>query len=117
GVADPNTPYGAGTNLFSPTAGTFTYPTNEKRYANNAADLVELRIKPLADATAFRVTLNTLLDPARTGFTIALGDSSSAAAWPHGAGVSSPAKDFLTWHGQGAELTDASTGKQLKPDP
>src|SRR5437764_13706830 len=59
GIADPNTPYGAGTNLFSPTGGTFTYPI-DKAYANNGADLVEFRVKPLADATAFRVTLNTL---------------------------------------------------------
>ena len=37
----------------SPTRATACLP-------NNAADLVELRVKPLADATAFRVTLNTL---------------------------------------------------------
>ena len=116
GVPDPNTPYGAGTNLFSPTGGTFTYPT-AKGYANNAADLVELRIEPLARATAFRVTLNTLLAPDRTAFTIALGDSASSVAWPHGAGVSSPASTFLTWHGHSAELLDASSGKALTPAP
>ena len=42
--------------------GSYTYPTNPA-YAGNAADFVEIRVKPLADATAFRVTLNSLADP------------------------------------------------------
>jgi hypothetical protein len=115
GLADRNDPYGAGSHLYSSAGGTFTYPT-DKIYANNAADLVELRIKPLSGATAFRVTLNTLLDASRTGFTIALGDGGTAAAWPYGAGVSSPAKVFVTWHGGVVELADA-TGKKLAPAP
>ena len=48
-------------NAFSRPTGTYTYPTNTV-YANNAADFVELRVEPLADATAFRITLNTLKD-------------------------------------------------------
>jgi dienelactone hydrolase len=116
GVKDPNDPYGADADLYSPPAGSFTYPT-AKVYANNAADLVELRVKPLAKTTAFRVTLNTLKDPARSAFTIALGDSSSAVSWPAGAGVSSPAKLFLTWHGATATLEGAATGKTLSPKP
>src|SRR5438105_9510068 len=44
-------------NTFSRPTGTYVYPTNTAKYANNAADIVELRIKPLADATAFRITL------------------------------------------------------------
>jgi hypothetical protein len=106
GSGASNYPYGPSGHLYSPTAGTFTYPTDPV-YANNAADLVELRVKPLADATAFRVTLNTLKDPARTAFTIALGDSGDSVAWPFGAGVSSPAKLFVTVHGDKAELTGA----------
>ena len=35
-----------------------------RAYAGNAADFVEIRVKPLAGATAFRVTLNSLTDPA-----------------------------------------------------
>lgn len=108
GVPDPNSPYGASTHLYSPSAGTFTYPT-DKRYANNAADLVELRVKPLRDATAFRLTLNTLVDPTRTAATIALGDGPSTA-WPFGAGVSSPSKLFVTWHGSTAVVTGAVSG-------
>lgn len=71
--------------------------------ANNAADLVELRVRP--GATAFRVTLNHLADPARTAFTIALGSSSAPRPWPHGAGVRSPAELFLTVHGTTTELS------------
>ena len=52
--------------LFSKPNGTYTYPT-DAAYANNAADFVELRVRPLASATAFRVTLNTLKDPSLRG--------------------------------------------------
>jgi hypothetical protein len=118
GVPDLGDPYGLSAHLYSPRAGTFTYPTDPV-YANNAADLVELRIRPLDDATAFRVTLNTLQDPALTAFTIALGgeDDGAAVDWPHGAGVSSPAGRFLTWHGEVAELRAADTGEPITPAP
>jgi pimeloyl-ACP methyl ester carboxylesterase len=112
GTPDPNNPFGPSPDTYSPPAGSATYPTDPV-YGGNAADLVEFRIKPLADATAFRVTLNTLEDAARTGFTIAIGSSPAAVAWPHGAGVSSPAQLFLTVHGATAELVDAASGKKL----
>ena len=57
---------------------------------------VGIERKPLADATALRLTLNTMLDPQRVAFTIAIGNSPLAQAWPHGAGVSSPAALFVT---------------------
>jgi hypothetical protein len=110
GARDPNDPFGPEAHLFSPTAGSMTYPTDPV-YAHNAADLVELRIRPLAGETAFRVTLNTLKDAERTGFTIALGSSSLPRPWPHGAGVLSPAELFLTVHGSTAELRDAASGE------
>src|SRR5436190_3743914 len=116
GTPDPNNPVGLSANTYSPPAGSATYPTDPV-YANNAADLVELRVKPLDDATAFRVTLNTLKAPAKTAFTIALGSSSVARAWPHGAGVRSPAALFLTVHGTGAELRDAATNAVRSPAP
>jgi hypothetical protein len=94
-----------------------TYPTNTAVYANNAADLVELRVKPLAGQTAFRVTLNTMKDPSVAAFTIALGDSPVQHAWPFGAGVSSPAQRFLTVHGSTAVLTDATSGAVITPAP
>ena len=109
GTPDPDSPYGDSTHLYSPAAGTFTYPT-DKRYADNAADLVELRVKPQRDATAFRLTLNTLIDPARTAATIALGDGPTTA-WPFAAGVSSPSKLFVTWHGGTALVSGAVHGR------
>lgn len=115
GVPDPEDPYGPSSNLYSPPAGTFTYPTDPV-YARNAADLVELRVRPLDDATAVRLTLNTMLDPALVGATVALGDATSAA-WPHAAGVTSPAEVFLTWHGDTAELVSAEDGAPLSPAP
>ncbi|MCA1708964.1 MAG: hypothetical protein LC808_39085, partial [Actinobacteria bacterium] len=116
GTKDSNDPYGPGSNLYSPTAGTFTYP-KDKVYAHNAADLVELRVKRLKRATAFRVTLNTLKDPSRSAFTIALGNSGSSVAWPYDAGVSSPARYFLTWHGKHTDLRNATTSKLVRPKP
>src|SRR3954462_15521484 len=114
---DPNDPFNQVENMFSSKHGTLSYPTDTATFANNAADLVELRVKPLGDSTAFRVTVNTLKDPARTAFTIALGDSAAPLPWPHGAGVSSPAALFLTVHGTTAELLDATTGRALEPAP
>src|SRR3954464_7529944 len=116
GAKDPQDPFDPATFLFSPKHGTLTYPT-DSAFANNGAALVELRVKPLADSTAFRVTLNTLKDPARTAFTIALGSSAAPLPWPHGAGVSSPAALFLAVHGTSAELLDAATGRPLGPAP
>jgi hypothetical protein len=109
GARDPSDPFGIDAHLFSPTAGTQTYPTDPV-YAHNAADLVELRVRRVPGATAFRVTLNTLKDPERTAFTIAVGTSAGPRPWPHGAGVSSPAERFVTVHGSTAELRDATTG-------
>ena len=109
GARDPADPFGIEAHLFSPAAGSMTYPTDPV-YAHNAADLVELRVRTVPGATAFRVTLNTLKDPERTAFTIALGSSPLPRPWPHGAGVLSPAELFLTVHGSTAELRDATTG-------
>ena len=115
GAEDPGNPVGPGDFLFSPRAGAFTYPTDPV-YANNAADLVELRVRPLAGATALRITLNTLKDAERTAVTVALGEG-GPHPWPHGAGVSSPAQLFLTVHGSTAELREAATGTVLAPAP
>src|SRR4051794_33453333 len=40
GTPDSNSPWGDNADLFSPPAGTFTYPT-DPAYAGNAADLLE----------------------------------------------------------------------------
>ncbi|MEA2480647.1 MAG: hypothetical protein QOJ07_2569, partial [Thermoleophilaceae bacterium] len=112
---DPSDPRTSG-DTFSQPNGTYTYPTNPA-YAGNAADIVELRAKPLADATAFRLTLNTMNDPELTAATIAIGDSAVALPVPYGANATSPAQYFLTWHGNTADLRDAATGQPVSPAP
>src|SRR3954454_4238544 len=111
GAFDPADPRTAG-NLFSKPDGTYTYPTDPK-YANNAADIVELRVKPLANATAFRLTLNSMKDPSLIGASIAIGgDPAVAVPFPHGANAKAPADLFLTVNPGGlAELTKAATGQ------
>ena len=110
GARDPGDPRLNTAEVAAAPNGTYTYPTHSA-YAGNAADLVELRVKPLRGSTAFRVTLNTLIDPDRAAFTIAIGgDPAVARPLPHGAGASAPADLFLTVHGDTAELVDAATG-------
>jgi dienelactone hydrolase len=102
-TTDPGDPKTAG-NLFSKHNGTYTYPT-DPAYANNAADLVELRVKPLRRATAFRVTLNTLKDPALVAVSIAIGGKEGEPQdFPFGANVAAPAKLFLTVHPDGKRM-------------
>jgi len=107
-IRDPGDPR-LGKQLFAQPNGTYTYPTGPG-YDGNAADLVEFRVKPLAHATAFRVTLNTLVKPSLVGFTIAIGDSPVPRAFPYGANVQAPAQWFLTVHGHDATLLNAATG-------
>jgi hypothetical protein len=95
GTPDPSDARLAG-EPFSRNNGTLTYPT-DPRYAQNAADLVELRVKPLKRATAFRITLNSMTDPKLVGVSLAIGDG-PLQPFPGGAGVSVRAKRFVTIH-------------------
>lgn len=87
--------------------GDVRYPTAE-RYAGNAADIAELRVRPSRRALVFRVTLRTAVaaDAAVVGIGIDADRSGGApVAWPLGAGVSSPGLDhFVTAWGTGGEL-------------
>ncbi len=108
---DPGDPRTAG-NLFSKENGTYMYPT-DVAFASNAGDLVELRVRRLRRATAFRVTLNTLKDPSLVAFSVALGGTEGEPhEFPFGANVSAPAEYFLTVHPDGdrmvADLTRAA---------
>ncbi|MES3021541.1 MAG: alpha/beta hydrolase-fold protein [Pseudomonadota bacterium] len=102
--------------LFARSAGSYSYP-DDPVYANNAADIVELRIKPRPGFTAFRLTMNTLLDPEKLAFSIAIGDSLFPRAFPFGANVKAPAQYFLTVHGGQAVLTNALSGAAVTPAP
>jgi hypothetical protein len=112
-IPDPNDPNGGG-NLFSKPNGTYTYPSGPG-YENDAADLVEFRVKPLSDRTAFRITLNTLANPSLIAFSIAIGGTpGQLRSFPDGANVAAPADLFLTVHPSGSSLVgslvNATTG-------
>jgi len=74
------------------------------RVCEQRRGLVELRLKPRTNEIVFRVTLNSLKDPARIGFTLAIGESAASREFPNGANVRAPAALFLTVHGQQAEF-------------
>lgn len=102
-VSDPTDPRASG-DTFSKPNGTYTYPTGPG-YDNDAADLVEFRVKPLSSATAFRITLNTLQDPSLLAFSIAIGGTPGHVyPFPDGANVTAPADLFLTVHPSGTHL-------------
>lgn len=99
-------------DAFSRRGGSYRYPLDPV-YANNAADLVEFRVRALGDATAFRITLNTLIDPDRIAISLALGDSPESRALPRGANVQVPAQWALTVFEGQAELVDLVSGERL----
>jgi predicted esterase len=89
----------------------YTYPT-DARYRNNAADIVEVRLKPLADATAIRITYNTMTDPDLVAATVALGgNQGQPVAMPHGANTTMPGQVFVTAHGSHGDIVDGVTGQ------
>jgi hypothetical protein len=91
---------------------TYTYPT-DPRYAKDAADLVEFRIKPQGSGLAIRLTYNAMIDPSLVASTIALGDSATPRPLPFAAGAREPASLFVTVHGSTVAVTDAATGDQV----
>jgi hypothetical protein len=122
-LTDPTNPMhspggdSSGGDLFSAPNGTYDYPSGPG-YHENAANLIELRVKPLAAATAFRITLNTLEKPELVATAIAIGGTAGEThPFPFGANVSAPARYFLTVHGGTATLTDALTGKEVPGAP
>lgn len=95
----------------------YTYPT-KPAYRDNAADLVEVRVKPLAGATAVRITYNTMTEPDLVATTIALGgEAGQAHPVPHGANTVMPAQVFVTVHGNDGDIVDAATGGALAQRP
>jgi hypothetical protein len=110
GAATSPLPTPPTTNLAA--LGTYTYPTGPG-YAGNAANLIEFRMRPLGNATAIRLTYNTLLDPDLVATTIALGNSAVPYPIPHGANAEEPAQVFVTIHGSTADVVDAKTGTEM----
>ncbi len=121
-ATDPSNPMhspggdASGGDLFSAPDGTYDYPSGPG-YDENAADLVELRVKPRRKTTAFRITLNTLENADLVATAIAIGGTEGQShPFPFGANVSAPAQYFLTVHGTTAVLTDAVSGEPV-PGP
>jgi hypothetical protein len=117
---DPTDPRASG-DTFSRPDGTYTYPTGPG-YDNNAADLLEFRVKPLPSATAFRVTMNTMVDPTLIAFSVAIGGvPGTTYPFPDGANVSAPAALFLTVHAAGnrmvGQLVHAGTDTPVAGPP
>src|SRR5436305_1396308 len=77
-ATDPSNPMhspggdASGGDLFSAPDGTYDYPSGP-HYDENAANLIELRVKPFSRLTAFRITFNTLEDPNLIATAIAIG--------------------------------------------
>src|SRR4051812_14833999 len=90
----------------------YAYPFDTS-YAGNAADLVEVRLKPLTGELAIRLTYNSMIDPALVATTVALGSSPVALPMPYGANATEPARVFITIHGDSADAIDALTGLPL----
>jgi hypothetical protein len=119
GTLDPTNPMispggdASGGDTFSEPNGTYTYPTGPG-YDENAANLIELRVRPKGKTTAFRITLNTLENPDLVATAIAIGGKEGEThPFPFGANVSAPAQYFLTVHGETATLTDAASGAEV----
>lgn len=93
--------------------GSYTYPTGPAYQSHDLADLVEVRMRLTKAGTAFRVTYNSMSDPALVATTIALGSSPSSEPIPHGANASEPARVFVTVHGQTADAIDAASGTTI----
>jgi len=90
--------------------GDLRYPTAPDTYAFNGADLLELRARPTADGVAYRITLNTMLEPDAAAIAIGIDTSAGEADdgrtdWGYGLGELGASVDhrLVTW-GTGAEL-------------
>lgn len=104
------------------TTGTARYPTDEDRFANNAADLFQLRLTTVGDEVWGLVRLNALRQPDTTVAAIAIdtdGDlTDSGGEWPLDAGVATPGADRVitvwadadgTGHGSVVDLDTGTT--------
>lgn len=86
--------------LFSARTGDLIYPTDRDRFATNAADLVEVRVRPDADGLALRFTLNTLLVEGVPAIAVGIDRTGSDedVDWGRGLGTLGPTGvDHVLW--------------------
>lgn len=69
------------------TTGDLRYPTDSDTYAYNAADLLEFRVTPTDDGLAYRIRLNTMLEPDVAGVAIGIDTGGNGrSSWGYGIG-------------------------------
>ena len=97
--------------VLSQPTGDYHYPTAERPYAHNAADLLEFRVQETDDGVRYRVALNTMLKPDAAAVAIGIdttpgtGTEHKRTDWGYGLGdLGAPAEHTLVTWGTGAEL-------------
>ena len=100
--------------VLSQPTGDYHYPNDPDRYGYNAADLLEFRARPTDDGIAYRITLNTMLEPDAAAVAIGIDteadpDLETGAGrrtdWGYGLGdLGAPVDHRLVTWGTGAEL-------------
>ena len=110
---DPRAPQ-EGIASWDKTAGEFRYPANEDRFADNAADIDQVRLAMDAAHVHVLLRFNTLRAPDTTVATIAFDvdgdDTTGGGPWPFAAGLSTPGSDvFLTVWGTGGAVSTAGS--------
>ncbi|WP_336134109.1 alpha/beta hydrolase-fold protein [Natronomonas amylolytica] len=97
--------------------GDYRYPSDPDSYGYNAADLLEFRARPTDDGIAYRITLNTMLEPDAAAVAIGIDTEADPEAtgsddgddrrtdWGYGLGeLGAPVDHRLVTWGTGAEL-------------
>jgi dienelactone hydrolase len=73
------------------TTGDVVYPTDEGTFHYNAADILEIRARPVSEGVAYRITLNTMVDPGVAGIAIGIDTDRNASSgsdrWGYGIGT------------------------------
>jgi hypothetical protein len=100
---------------FSPPSGDYRYPTDEKRYGYNAADLLELRLAADRDSLWILARMNTLKVPDSTVVAVAFDtdrrSTTGGGEWPFGAGLKVAGVDrVVTLWGTGGAITRLPSG-------
>ena len=95
--------------------GDFRYPADPERFADNVADLLEVRLAANAETAWLLVRLNALRATDTTVFALAIDTDDNRAtggqAWPFGAGLATPGSDIVvTLRDGGGVVTNLATG-------
>ncbi|TMK16239.1 MAG: hypothetical protein E6G68_10080, partial [Actinobacteria bacterium] len=96
---------------FGGQTGDVVYPTNAARYAFDAADLLEFRARAVGSTIRYRVTLNTMIDPAAAAVAIGIDRVPGGRSdWGYGIGSlgNLGLDDVIVASGDGAHSTDVA---------